>query len=239
MTRTAFALLVIFVSACAQTIPEEQVVDDAIEAIGGAGRLRNVKALTIQGTGTAPNAGQNRTPDDELPVWKVNEYTRRIDLVNWRTRVQQVREAQFLFAGDLVQRQTQGLDGDAAYNVSANGTISRAGAAAARDRRTELLHHPVTFLKTIADADITLSNLRAKAGERLVDIAMPDGGTMTLGIDAATPGVDGGQSEHGRRGNRDPVFRLRRRRRPEAAAAAHDEDGLLPPARSSGGEERG
>jgi hypothetical protein len=186
MTRTAFALLVIFVSACAQTIPEEQVVDDAIEAIGGAGRLRNVKALTIQGTGTAPNAGQNRTPDDELPVWKVNEYTRRIDLVNWRTRVQQVREAQFLFAGDLVQRQTQGLDGDAAYNVSANGTISRAGAAAARDRRTELLHHPVTFLKTIADADITLSNLRAKAGERLVDIAMPDGGTMTLGIDAAT-----------------------------------------------------
>ena len=186
MKQVAVVVLMLVTAACAQAIPEEQVLDDAVEAMGGAGRLRDVKALTIQGTGTAPNAGQNRTPEDELPVWKVNEYTRRIDLVNWRTRVQQVREAQFLFAGDLVQRQTQGLDGDAAYNVSANGTISRAGAAAARDRRTELLHHPVTFLKTVVDADITLSNLRAKAGERLVDIAMPGGGTMTLGIDATT-----------------------------------------------------
>jgi len=184
--RMASGLIALLVSACAPASPEQQVIDDAIEAMGGAGRIRDVKALSIQGAGTAPNAGQNRTPDDELPVWKVNEYTRRIDLVNGRTRVQQVREAQFLFAGDLVQRQTQGLDGDAAYNVAANGTITRAGAAAARDRRSELLHHPVTFLRTIVDADLTLSNLRARAGERLVDIAMPAGGTMTLGIDSAT-----------------------------------------------------
>ena len=184
--RMASGLIALLLSACAPASPEQQVIDDAVEAMGGAGRIRDVKALSIQGAGTAPNAGQNRTPDDELPVWKVTEYTRRIDLVNWRTRVQQVREAQFLFAGELVQRQTQGIDGDAAYNVSASGTVSRAGAAAARDRRSELLHHPVTFLKTIVDADITLSNLRARAGERLVDIAMPDGGTMTLGIDAAT-----------------------------------------------------
>jgi hypothetical protein len=184
--RMASGLIALLLSACAPASPEQQVIDDAVEAMGGAGRIRDVKALSIQGAGTAPNAGQNRTPDDELPVWKVNEYTRRIDLVNGRTRVQQVREAQFLFAGDLVQRQTQGLDGAAAYNVAANGTITRAGAAAARDRRSELLHHPVTFLRTIVDADLTLSNLRAKAGERLVDIAMPAGGTMTLGIDSAT-----------------------------------------------------
>jgi hypothetical protein len=184
--RMASGLIALLLSACAPASPEQQVIDDAVEAMGGAGRIRDVKALSIQGAGTAPNAGQNRTPDDELPVWKVNEYTRRIDLVNGRTRVQQVREAQFLFAGDLVQRQTQGLDGDAAYNVAANGTITRAGAAAARDRRSELLHHPVTFLRTIVDADLTLSNLRARAGERLVDIAMPAGGTMTLGIDSAT-----------------------------------------------------
>ena len=184
--RMTSGLIALLLSACAPASPEQQVIDDAVEAMGGAGRIRDVKALSIQGAGTAPNAGQNRTPDDELPVWKVNEYTRRIDLVNGRTRVQQVREAQFLFAGDLVQRQTQGLDGDAAYNVAANGTITRAGAAAARDRRSELLHHPVTFLRTIVDADLTLSNLRARAGERLVDIAMPAGGTMTLGIDSAT-----------------------------------------------------
>ena len=184
--RLAFALVAILVSACASATPEQQVIDDAVEAVGGANRIRDLKALTIQGTGSAPNAGQNRMPDDELPVWKINEYTRRIDLADSRMRVRQIREAQFLFAGDLVQRQTQGLDGDAAYNAGANGSITRAGAVAARDRRNELLHHPVTFLRRVLETEVTLSNLRAKAGERLVDVATAGGDTMTLGIDATT-----------------------------------------------------
>jgi hypothetical protein len=185
-TQHALVLVALFLCACAPATPEQQVIDDAADALGGASRIRSLNALTIQGTGTAPNAGQNRMPDDELPVWKISEYTRRIDLVNSRMRVQQVREAQFLFAGDLVQRQTQGLDGDAAYNVGADGTITRAGAVPARDRRTELLHHPVTFLRKILETDVTLLNLRAKAGERLVDVAIPGGDILTLGVDAAT-----------------------------------------------------
>ena len=185
-TRYALVAVAILLSACAQATPEQQVIDDAAAALGGAGRIQALKALTIQGTGTAPNAGQNRTPDDELPVWTVNEYTRTIDLANGRTRVRQVREAKFLFAGDLIQRQTQGLDGDAAYTVAANGTISRAGAAAARDRRIEMLHHPVTIMRAVLDSEVTMSNLQAKAGERLVDITLPGGDAVTLGIDAAT-----------------------------------------------------
>lgn len=179
-------LLAIALVACASPTPEQQVIDDAAASLGGAGRIQALEALTIQGTGTAFNAGQNRTPDDELPVWKVNEYTRTIDLSNQRTRVRQVREAQFLFAGDLIQRQTQGLDGDAAYNVAANGTISRAGAVAARDRRLEMLHHPITIMRAVLDSDVTTSNLQAKAGERLVDITLPGGEAVTLGIDAST-----------------------------------------------------
>ena len=182
----AVIVIAVLLGACSQVSPEREVLDDAAEALGGAGRIRSLNALTIRGTGTAPNVGQNRTPDDDLPVWKVNEYTRTIDLASRRTRVQQVREAQFLFAGDLVQRQTQGLDGDAAYNVAANGTMSRAGAAAARDRRIELLHHPITFVRAALDSDVVLSNLRARAGERLVDIMMPGGDAMTLAIDAST-----------------------------------------------------
>ena len=174
------------IAACAPVSPEQQVIDQAAEALGGEGRINDLKALTIQGTGTAPNAGQNRTPDDELPVWKVNEFTRRIDLVNRRTRSQQVREAQFLFAGDLVQRQTQGLDDQAAYAVAANGTISRAGATAARDRRLEMLHHPVVAVQMAMRSEVTLSNFRAKAGERLVDVTLWDGDTLTLAIDAST-----------------------------------------------------
>lgn len=184
--RIGLAFVAILLSACAQATPEQQVIDEAAEALGGAGRIKGLKALTIQGTGSAPNAGQNRMPDDELPVWKVNEYTRSIDLVNWRTRAQQVREAQFLFAGDLVQRQTQGLDGDAAYTVAANGTISRAGATAARDRRIELLHHPIAIVKMALESEVTLSNLQAKAGELMVDIALPGGETVTFATDAKT-----------------------------------------------------
>ena len=176
----------LLLSACAPATPEQQLIDDAVKALGGANRIRDVKALAIQGTGAAPNAGQNRTPDDELPVWKVNEFTRQIDLTNGRMRTQQVREAQFLFAGDLVQRQTQGLDGDAAYTVATNGTVSRAGAQAARDRRIEMLHHPVAFLRAVLDSDVALSNLQAKAGERIVDISWPGGDVATFGIDAMT-----------------------------------------------------
>jgi hypothetical protein len=180
----ATALTALVLGACAPPTPEQQVIDDAAKALGGASHIRSLKALTIQGTGTAPNAGQNRTPDDDLPVWKVNEYTRTIDLANVRLRAQQVREAQFLFAGDLVQRQTQGIDGDAAYTVAANGTIARVGGTAARDRRIEFLHHPIAVVRSILDSDVTLNNLRAKAGERLVDVTMPGGDVLMLAIDS-------------------------------------------------------
>jgi hypothetical protein len=185
-TRYAFAFVAILLSACAQATPEQQVIDEAAEALGGASRIRSLKALTLQGTGSAPNAGQNRTPDDELPVWRVNEFTRTIDLTNWRMRAQQVREAQFLFAGDLIQRQTQGIDGDAAYTVTANGTISRTGATAARDRRIELLHHPIAIVKMALESEVALSNLQTRAGELMVDIALPGGETVTFATDAKT-----------------------------------------------------
>jgi len=185
--KTILAMMVaITLTACASPTPEQQVIDDAAEALGGASHIRSLKALTIQGTGTAPNAGQNRTPDDELPVWKVSEFTRTIDLAKSRMRAQQVREAQFLFAGDLVQRQTQGLDGDAAYTVAANGSVTRAGGTAARDRRIEFLHHPVAVVRAVLDAEVTLNNLKAKAGERLVDVTMPGGEAFMLAIDSKT-----------------------------------------------------
>jgi hypothetical protein len=179
-------LAFVFAPAIAPATREQQVVDDAAAALGGSGNIEDLKTLTIQGTGTAPNPGQNRTPDDELPVWKVNEFTRKIDLENWRMRSQQVREAQFLFAGDLVQRQTQGLDDQAAYTVAANGAISRTGATAARDRRLEMLHHPILAVNMAMRPEVTLSNFREKAGERLVDIMLWDGQTLTLAIDASS-----------------------------------------------------
>jgi hypothetical protein len=186
MTRFIALLAVGLLPACSTAPLERQIVDDAATALGGAERLTALKALTIEANGGAPNAGQNRLPDDELPMWRINEYTRTVDLANGRTRMQQVREAQFLFAGDLVQRQTQGLDGGVAYNVAANGTAGRAGEAAARDRRIELLHHPLTIVRAALDPAAKLANPRSEGNEQLVDLTTVAGDTLTLAVDAQT-----------------------------------------------------
>jgi hypothetical protein len=181
-----FVVSAVLAAACSSPPPERAVVGDAAAALGGADRIQALKSFTVEGSGPAPNAGQNRLPDDELPVWRVNEYTRAIDLTNGRTRVRQVREAEFLFAGATVQRQTQGLDGNVAYNVTADGNTVRVGDAAARDRRIELLHHPITLVRAAMDPAATLSNPRTEGGQRMVDITTAAGDAFTLAIDSST-----------------------------------------------------
>ena len=180
MTRTvALIVIAVFAGSCASRSPEQTIVDDAAAALGGAERIQSLTALELTGSGSAPNAGQNRMPDDELPVWKVTEHTRTIDLANGRTRVRQFREAQFQFAGATVQRLTQGLDGDVAYNAAPDGTMTRAGDAAARDRRIELLHHPITLVRAALDPAAKLANPRTEGNDQLVDITTAKGDAVT------------------------------------------------------------
>ena len=179
-------LLPLLVAACAQVSPEIQAVNDAAAALGGKDRIQAVKTLVIEGEGPAPNVGQNRMPDGELPVWKVTDFTQTIDLPNGRTRTRQVRTAQFQFAGATVQRQDQGLDGDVAYNVGPNGTMTRAGEQAARDRRIDMLRHPVTLVRAALDPAAKVGNLRQEGNARLVDITTAKGDTLTLAVDNTT-----------------------------------------------------
>jgi metallo-beta-lactamase superfamily protein len=187
MTRIYSILAVaVLVAACSATPPERKIIDDAAAALGGADKIRAIKTLTIEGSGTAPNAGQNRMPNDELPIWKVAEYTRAIDLANNRTRVRQRREAQFLFAGATTTQQMQGLDGDVAYNVSPEGAMTRAGDAAVRDRRLELLQHPITSVRAALDPTTKLTNVRGEKNDDLVDITTTQGDVLTLAVDRTT-----------------------------------------------------
>src|SRR5262245_5419014 len=186
MSRAIAFVVVTICVACASTPPERKIIDDAAAALGGADRLRAWKTITVEGSAVAPNAGQNRMPDDELPVWKVAEYSRTIDLANGRTRVRQRREAQFLFAGATTQQQTQGLDGDTAYNMSPDGAMTRAGQAAARDRRLELLQHPITIMLAALDPGAKLANFRADSALDLVAVTTAAGDMLTLGVDRTT-----------------------------------------------------
>ncbi len=185
--RPWVVLLALVVSSCSRPSPELQAVMDAADAMGGRDKLLAVKTLTIEGEGTAPQLGQNTMPDSDLPVWKVSDFKRTIDFANARMRVQQLRTAQFLFAGPPTQRQDQGLDGDVAYNVGMDGTAVRASADAARDRRVEMLHNPIAIVRAALDQPNTsVSGLRTAQNQRIVEVKTAKGDTFTLAFDATT-----------------------------------------------------
>ena len=92
MSRRVYSHIpvVLFLAAamgCARTPPEQQLLADAAAALGGADRIGALKSIAVDGEGDAPNIGQNRMPDSELPNWKVTQYKRTTDLANDRTDI--------------------------------------------------------------------------------------------------------------------------------------------------------
>ena len=183
--------------------PERQLVTRAVDALGGRDRVMMIKTLQIVGYGELAyfNGGGNITGDPDAPQkWqKVLEYTRTIDLEHWRTRVQQRLKMDFVFASTVGQlglnRTNETLDGDVAYNIGGgflaapqSGTPQPrpAGAAAARQRRVELLAHPVTIVRAALDPASKLSNFRKQGNLQLVDVTVRQGDTLTLAVNATS-----------------------------------------------------
>jgi glyoxylase-like metal-dependent hydrolase (beta-lactamase superfamily II) len=182
MTFGAVAL-----SLCVRLEGQQQVVGDAATAMGGGDRLLAAKTLVIEGAGMNGNLGQDMTPEATGQQFTVAGYKRSVDLANSRARVEQTRTPTFVyFQGPAPQKQVLGLDGDVGYNIAANGTVTRIAPAAARDRRTEYYHHPLTIVRAALDPSTKLSNARSAGVENLVDVALADGVQVTLGIDATT-----------------------------------------------------
>ncbi len=205
VSSLAMVLVTAFViRAAGQTAPaERQLVTQAAEALGGRDRVMALKTLQIVGYGELAyfNGGGNITADSAAPQkWqKVLDYTRTIDLEHARTRVQQRLKMDFVFASTIGQlglnRTSETLDGDVAYNVGGGflaapqaGTPqpAPAGPAAARQRRVELLAHPVTIVRAALDPSSTLSNRRRQGSLELVDVTVRQGDTLTLALDAST-----------------------------------------------------
>jgi len=183
---TALIAVVALATACSSPPPEQQLVADAAAALGGADRLRGLTSISVQGEGEAPNVGQNRMPDSELPNWKVTEYRRTTDLANDRTDMTQKRTAQFQFAGALVQRQHQAQDGDVAVNYPPEGPPVRGTEAQARDRRREALHHPVAAVRAALAGSSQVSNFRVDGDNDVVDVRTSHGDVIQLSVSRAT-----------------------------------------------------
>ena len=177
--------------------PEIRVVNQMAEALGGKDRVMAIKSIRIVGYGELAyqNGGGNITGHPDAPQkWRsVIDYERTIDLEQWRTRVQQRVKNHFVFAsltGQLgLQRTNEVLDGDVAYNVvqGAEGPqYQRVGDAAARQRRMDLLSHPITIVRAALDPTTTLSNLRSQGGLQLLDVTLRRGDKLTLAADGTS-----------------------------------------------------
>src|SRR6185503_19382115 len=183
--------------------PEAQLVRRAADALGGRERVLALKTLQIIGYGELAyfNGGGNITGDPDAPQkWhKALEHTRTIDFENGRTRVQQRLKMDFEFASTAGQlglnRNNETLDGDVAYNIgggflaapqTGTPTPQPAGAAAARQRRVELLAHPITIVRAALDPATKLTNLRKHGNLQLVDVTVRQGDTLTLAVNGTS-----------------------------------------------------
>ena len=185
------------------TSSELQLVRRSADALGGLDRVMALKTLQIVGYGELAyfDGGGNITGDPSAPQkWqKVLDYRRTIDLEHWRTRVQQRLKMDFVFASTVGQlglnRTNETLDGDVAYNIgggflaapqAGNSQSQAAGSAAARQRRVELLAHPITIIRAALDPATRLSNLRKQGNLQLVDVTVRQGDTLTLAVNATS-----------------------------------------------------
>ena len=187
MKPSARLLVVCLLGAAAPLYAQNDVVTDAAAAMGGRDRILAVRTLVIEGEGMNGNLGQDMTPEATGQQFTVSGYRRVVDLTNGRARIEQTRTPTFVyFQGPAPQKQVLGIDGDVGYNVAANGSATRIAPAAARDRRVEYYHHPLTVIRAALEPSATLSNMRTAGRESLVDIALANGVQLTLGIDAST-----------------------------------------------------
>jgi glyoxylase-like metal-dependent hydrolase (beta-lactamase superfamily II) len=206
-----FAVFTVAVTTCAAlatgldgqgSSAEMQLVTRSADALGGRDRVLALKTLQIVGWGEMAyfDGGGNITGDPAAPQkWqKVLDYRRTIDLEHGRTRVQQRLKMDFVFASTVGQlglnRLNETLDGDIAYNIGggflaapdAGAPPQPAGAAAARQRRVEMLAHPITIIRAALDPSTKLSNLRKQGNLQLVDVTVRQGDTLTLAVNATS-----------------------------------------------------
>ena len=174
-------------SACAQSTPEQQVINDAAAALGGSGKIQAVKTLVIEGEGTNGNLGQDMTPDATSQTFTLTGYKRAVDVAAGRLRIEQTRTPNFTyFQGQAPQKLVLGIDGNVGYNVAPNGTATRIPDGNTNDLRAGIYHHPLTIVRAALDPAAKLSNPRTQDNQSVVDITTANGLTFTLAIDGTT-----------------------------------------------------
>ncbi|MEQ1948971.1 MAG: MBL fold metallo-hydrolase [Bryobacteraceae bacterium] len=192
-TKAAAAVLVVVLAiagaAHAQTVrlgTPQDLVRQSAEALGGRDRVMTVKTLVVEGAGINPNVGQNPTPDSPLLNWRITDYRKTFDLQNRRVRIERHRKAEFAFSMFNDVRENMTLDGTVAYNIDEKGMAARAPESAVRERRMEMLLHPLAIVREALDPKTRLATVRKVGNKDALDIVTADGDRLTLFLDPAT-----------------------------------------------------
>lgn len=184
--RLAICLIVLTLGMSGCAAPETSVINGAVDAVADEAAIRGVNTLVIEGTGENFNLGQNTSPDAPLPKLTVTSSKRSIDFANGRWRLEQKRTPTYVTANTAPdQPQVLGVDGDVAYNVGANGAATRAAEQVAKDRRSELFHHPIAALRAALSEGAKVTNARKEDNNDVVDVALGDD-KFTLYVDSST-----------------------------------------------------
>jgi glyoxylase-like metal-dependent hydrolase (beta-lactamase superfamily II) len=181
--RLTICLIVLSLGMFGCASSETSVVNGAVDAVADEAALKAVNTLVIEGTGENFNLGQNLSPEAPLPKLTVTASKRSIDFGNGRWRLEQKRTPTYVTANTAPdQPQILGIDGDVAYNVAATGMVTRAADQVAKDRHSELFHHPIGALRAALSEGAQLTNARKEGNDDVVDV--------TLGTDKFTLYVD-------------------------------------------------
>jgi glyoxylase-like metal-dependent hydrolase (beta-lactamase superfamily II) len=176
-------LTLALLSGCAK---ETSVIKGAADAVGEEASIKAVKTLVIEGTGENFNLGQNLSPEGPLPKLTVTSSKRSVDYANSRWRLEQARTPTYVTANTAPnQPQVLGVDGDVAYNVPATGPATRAAEQVAKDRHSELFHHPIGALRAALADGAQVTNPRKEGNDDVVDVALGND-KFILYVDSAT-----------------------------------------------------
>jgi glyoxylase-like metal-dependent hydrolase (beta-lactamase superfamily II) len=175
-------------SGCAAGSAEQQAIDRAAAALGGRDRIAAVKTLLVSGEGTAYSVGSDQLIDTNQRTFRLTGYKQAIDVVAARALVEQTRTPNTPnFAGQAPARQVQGIDGEVAYNVAANGNRTPiANEVTVVARRANIYHHPLTIVRAALDPAAVVANARTEGNETLVDVTTASGVRLRLGLDTMT-----------------------------------------------------
>ena len=82
MARKHIWLSAVLLAGCTQATPEQQFVNDAMQALGGRDRVLAARTLTIEGEGVNYNLGQDMQPEARTQTFAISNYKRQFDLAS-------------------------------------------------------------------------------------------------------------------------------------------------------------